>query len=52
MAKIKKSDTEKLRDLLDYIESRVKCVKEMNYPYIMAFLDVVSVAKKVKKSRT
>ena len=42
-----KTDTEKLEELLDYIESRVKCVEEMDYPFQMAYQDIVHVAERL-----
>ncbi len=42
-----KTDTEKLEELLNYIESRVKCVEEMDYSFQMAYLDIVHVAERL-----
>lgn len=43
----KKTDAQRLDDLLSYIESHVECVEQLAYSYMMAFTDIVHFAERL-----
>ncbi len=42
-------EKKKLKELIEYIESREKVHKELNYPFNMIYHDIVAVKNRIKK---